>query len=76
MADGTVRFWHTDEGWGVVDSEETPGGCWAHFLFIEMDGYRSLAAGQSVELEWERPQSGDYEGYAYFATRVTPIQPE
>ncbi|MFF7232620.1 hypothetical protein [Streptomyces sioyaensis] len=28
---GIVREWHSDEGWGVIDSDTTPGGCWAHF---------------------------------------------
>lgn len=23
---GTVRTWHDEEGWGVIDSPETPGG--------------------------------------------------
>ena len=72
MVRGTVRFWLTDEGWGVVDSSETPGGCFAHFSFVQMVGYRSLSEGQAVELEWERPLAGDYEGYAYFAKRVVP----
>ena len=72
MVWGRVRFWLEDEGWGVVDSSETPGGCFVHFSFVEMDGYRSLADGQTVELEWERPPFGDYEGYAYFAQRVVP----
>jgi CspA family cold shock protein len=75
MVSGTVRFWTTDKGWGVIDSSETSGGCWANFSFVEMEGYRSLSDGQAVELEWERPQHGDYEGYEFFATRVTPGEP-
>ncbi|WP_203819652.1 hypothetical protein [Paractinoplanes ferrugineus] len=31
MADpGVVRSWIPSEGWGVLDSSATPGGCWAH----------------------------------------------
>ena len=37
-----------DEGFGVIDSAETPGGCWAYFSVIVMDGYRRLQAGQRV----------------------------
>ena len=33
--DGVVRFWHDDEGWGVLDCPSTPGGCWTHFSVIE-----------------------------------------
>ncbi|ROO52320.1 hypothetical protein EDC02_7242 [Micromonospora sp. Llam0] len=31
MVDGVIRSWNVDEGWGVIDSAETPGDCWAHF---------------------------------------------
>ena len=48
-----MREWH-DKGWGVIDSPDTPGGCWAHLSILKMDGYRSLRAGEAVDLEWER----------------------
>ena len=64
---GVVRFWNEEEGWGVIDSEATPGGCWAHFSVISMDGYRSLAAGQVVDFCW---QMGDQDGYPCSATEV------
>lgn len=54
-----VRVWHDEEGWGVLDSPETPGGCWVHFSHIEGDGYRSLRDVDTVELEYEEvPQDG------------------
>lgn len=62
---GTVRFWNPEEGWGVIDSPETPSGCWAHFTHIQADavtaarGYRNVDDGQSVEFTWEKvPQDG------------------
>jgi CspA family cold shock protein len=73
MVAGTVRFWLSDEGWGVVDSVETPGGCFAHFSVVRMDGYKQLAAARAVELEWEVPAGGEYEGWPFFATEVTPV---
>ena len=72
MVSGTVRFWLSDEGWGVIDSLETPGGCFAHFGVLRMEGYRQLLAAQPVELEWEVPARGDYEGWPFFATEVLP----
>lgn len=69
MASAVVREWHRDDGWGVVDCPETPGGCWAHFSRIEMDGYKSLTAGQRVELEWEVFRQ---DGFEYRAVRVVP----
>jgi CspA family cold shock protein len=68
-ATATVREWHAEEGWGVLDCPDTPGGCWAHFSHLEMPGYRSLNAGQVVRLGWEAPGQ---DGYGYRATRVVP----
>ncbi|MFJ5535213.1 cold-shock protein [Streptomyces sp. NPDC093261] len=74
MTAATVRLWNADEGWGVIDSEETPGGCWASFSAIEMPGFRSLTAGDSVTLEWEAVE--DQDGFKYVALRVIPSQDE
>jgi CspA family cold shock protein len=65
----TVREWHEDEGWGVLDSAETPGGCWAHFGAAAVAGYATFEPGQAVTLEWE---PADQDGYAYRATRLWP----
>ena len=64
---GTVREWNNEEGWGVIDSSETPGGCWAHFSAIHMDGYRSLEAGELVTMEFARVAQ---DGYSFRAESV------
>jgi CspA family cold shock protein len=64
-----VREWHSDEGWGVVEAPQVPGGCWVGFGQVAVAGYRSLHARQEVALEWE-PSAQD--GYAYRALRVWP----
>ena len=69
---GTVRFGLNGEGWGVVDSVEAPGGCFAHYAFLQMDGHKQLVAAQAVELEWGVPAWGEYEGRPLFATKVVP----
>jgi CspA family cold shock protein len=66
---GVVREWHGDEGWGIVDASEVPGGCWAGFAQVEIAGYRELRAGQDVALEWE---PGPQDGFDYRATKVWP----
>ncbi|MGA7204160.1 MAG: hypothetical protein WBX27_05975 [Specibacter sp.] len=66
---GIVRFWLDADGWGVIDSDQTPGGCWAHFSVIAVAGYRALTPGQQVQLEWE---AADQDGYAFRATRTWP----
>ncbi|MDX3076093.1 cold-shock protein [Streptomyces sp. NPDC088354] len=71
MANATVREWSDEEGWGVLDCAETPGGCFAHYSDIEMAGFRTLSAGQPVVLEWEAPGFLQ-DGYEYRALRVVP----
>lgn len=44
---GTVRFWLDEEGWGVLDSPDTPGGCWTHFSHVLTAGYRSLGGART-----------------------------
>lgn len=69
---GTVRSWSDDEGWGVVDSPETPGGCWAHFSTVELPGFRRLHPGEAVEFTWKQARQ---DGYPYRALSVRPIDP-
>lgn len=67
---GTVRTWRDDEGWGVIDTGQTPGGCWTHFSSIHTMGYRTLHAGQVVLVDWESAQQ---EGYAFRTIRTWPV---
>ena len=66
-ARGVVREWHAAEGWGVIDSAETPGGCWTHFSVLRIPGYRESKRGQTVSFEFEE---GWQDGYQYRAVRV------
>ncbi|WP_181764441.1 cold-shock protein [Streptomyces albidus (ex Kaewkla and Franco 2022)] len=69
MTTAIVREWNDEEGWGVLDSSETPGGCWAHFSAVEANGFRALENGQRVELVWEAPGQ---DGYDFRAVRIVP----
>ena len=68
---GTVREFHEDEGWGVIDAKEVPGGCWVFFSVIAMEGYRVLTAGERVRFTFER---ADQDGYEFRATTVWPLE--
>ena len=50
---GVVRWFNADEGWGVIDAPEVPGGCFVHFSVIDVDGYRQLADSQRVRFTHE-----------------------
>ncbi|GGP86250.1 cold-shock protein [Streptomyces melanogenes] len=75
MVTATVREWYEEEGWGVLDCPETPGGCFGHFSAVEMDGFAALSAGQRVELAWEAP-GFKQDGYDYRAVRIVPRSAE
>lgn len=64
-----MRTWDEEAGWGVIDSEDTPGGCWALFAEVLVPGYRALTPGQQVEFE---ARVASQEGYEFVAERITP----
>jgi CspA family cold shock protein len=69
MVTATVREWNDEEGWGVLDSPETPGGCFGHFSDIQLTGFRTLSPGQQVDLTWEAP-GFKQDGYDYRAVSI------
>lgn len=69
-ARGSVLAWWPEEGWGVIETEATPGGCWAHFSSLKIDGYRELHVGQQVSVAYE-PAMQD--GYEWRALRVSIV---
>jgi cold shock protein len=68
---GVVNWFDADEGWGVLEAPEVPGGCFVHFSSIEMPGYRQLHAGQHVRFTFERPGFLQ-DGYSSRALAVWP----
>jgi CspA family cold shock protein len=66
---GSVRTYDVDEGWGVIDGPDVPGGCWVHFSAIAATGFRELAPGEQVSF---RAEAADQDGFAYRAVRVWP----
>ncbi len=68
---GVVRHWSDDEGWGVLDAPNAPGGCWVHFSDVTVDGHRTLVPGSAVHFDRERVT--DQDGYVFRATRGWPV---
>ena len=82
---GTIRTWHRDEGWGVIDSPATPGGCWCHYshlwhvetpklgpdgIFEGRGGFVAAEEGQAVEFSYE---AADQDGYTFRAVSAWPL---
>jgi CspA family cold shock protein len=68
---GRVLRWDDDEGWGVLGSDEFPGTVFAHFSHIQMEGYRTLTAGQAVEFDYMPGRGQD--GCDHRALWVRPV---
>ncbi|MQS05885.1 cold-shock protein [Streptomyces alkaliphilus] len=75
LTSGVVRIWHTEDGWGVIESPETPGGVFAHFSVIDAPAgtFRSLHPGDPVDFEWEH---GIQDELHFRATWVKPAGSE
>jgi cold shock protein len=72
MAHGTVKFFRPDKGWGAITRPDRPDGfdAWGHLIAIEMGGYRSLNAGDSVGFDCE-PAGQD--SFLFAATRARQL---
>lgn len=68
---GTVRWFDGEEGWGVIDAPEVPGGCFVIFSNIVGVGYRNLEDGQEVAFTFEEP-GFKQDGYNFRALQVWP----
>ena len=51
MAKGQVKWFNNAKGYGFILPDEGGEDLFAHFSSINMDGYKSLKAGDSVEFE-------------------------
>lgn len=51
MPTGVVKWFNSAKGYGFISAGEVGEDIFAHFSSIEMDGYRTLKRGQSVEFE-------------------------
>lgn len=69
MATGTVKWFNNAKGFGFICPEGEDGDIFAHYSTIQMDGYRTLKAGQQVSYQVEQgPNKG------YHASCVVPIE--
>ena len=50
MATGTVKWFNAEKGFGFISQENGPD-VFVHYSSIDMNGYRSLTEGQSVDFD-------------------------
>ena len=58
MPRGTVKWFNNAKGFGFILPEGGGGDLFAHYSSIEMDGYRTLKAGQPVMFDIEKGPKG------------------
>ena len=51
MAQGTVKWFNADKGFGFIAQEGGGEDVFVHFSAIQMNGYKSLEENQRVEFE-------------------------
>lgn len=58
MPTGTVKFFKADKGFGFI-SRDGEKDIFVHHSQIQMDGYRTLEEGQTVEFEVGQGRKGE-----------------
>lgn len=67
MAQGTVKWFNADKGFGFIAPEDGSSDVFVHYSEIQSNGYRSLQENQRVEFEIGQSPKGPQ------ATAVRPI---
>ncbi len=58
MPTGTVKWFNNTKGYGFILPDNGEGDIFAHYSAIDMDGYKTLKAGQTVRFEAEQGPKG------------------
>ncbi|MGW7775301.1 cold shock domain-containing protein CspD [Pseudomonas machongensis] len=51
MASGKVKWFNNAKGYGFINEEGKTDDLFAHYSAIQMDGYKTLKAGQTVSFD-------------------------
>lgn len=71
MATGKVKWFNNAKGYGFIRPDEGGEDLFVHYSYIQMDGFKSLKAGQPVEFEVQEAPKG------YHAVNLLPLgQPD
>lgn len=57
MTNGIVKWFNAEKGYGFI-STESEGDVFVHFSALQMDGYKTLNEGQSVEFDIVEGEKG------------------
>ena len=72
MKTGTVKWFNNTKGYGFILADDGGGDVFAHYSAIDMDGYKTLKAGQSVQFEAEQGPKGLHAKKIRAASTLSP----
>lgn len=58
MARGRVKWFNDAKGYGFIEQPNGGEDVFVHFTAIQMDGFKTLTAGQEVEFEVKQGEKG------------------
>ena len=58
MAQGTVKWFNSEKGFGFITPDDGSADVFVHFSAIATDGYKALDEGQQVEFDVTQGQKG------------------
>jgi len=58
MAQGTVKWFNAEKGFGFISQDGGGEDVFVHFSAIAMDGFKTLTEGQMVEFEIKTGEKG------------------
>ena len=70
MAIGTVKWFNNAKGYGFLTPESGDQDVFIHYSAIDMDGYKTLKEGQTVEFELEEGPKGLHAQHVHAANVV------
>ncbi|MBL4607663.1 MAG: cold shock domain-containing protein [Pseudomonadales bacterium] len=60
MATGKVKWFNNAKGYGFIRPDEGGDDLFVHFSYIDMDGYKSLRAGQEISYTARKADKGTH----------------